>query len=99
MARRGAREGDQFAAPRLAERLASYEYERPRDPSAAQIADPELVERAATLLLVMPPNQPRETIEELISPHDRERGRRAVAVLIDSAFAAEDSAGRLHRSG
>ncbi len=60
-------------------------------------AEPELVERAATLLAVMPRNQLRGTIEDLLSPHDRERGRRAVDALIDRAFAIEDETGHLRR--
>jgi hypothetical protein len=60
-------------------------------------ADPELVERAATLLAVMPRNQLRETIEDLLAPHDREKGRRAVDALIDAAFAIEDETGHLRR--
>ncbi len=60
-------------------------------------AEPELVERAATLLTVMPRNQLRRTIEDLLSPHDLERGRRAVDALIDAAFAIEDETGHLRR--
>jgi hypothetical protein len=60
-------------------------------------AEPELVERAATLLAVMPRNQLRATIEDLLSPHDRDRGRRAVDALIDAAFAIEDETGHLRR--
>ncbi|HET8969095.1 MAG TPA: hypothetical protein VFN06_06680 [Gaiellaceae bacterium] len=59
--------------------------------------DPELVERAATLLSVMPRNQLRKTIESLLSPHDLERGRQAVDALIDAAFAVEDETGHLRR--
>jgi hypothetical protein len=59
--------------------------------------EPELVERAATLLAVMPRNQLRATIEDLLAPHDRERGRRAVDALIDAAFAIEDETGHLRR--
>ena len=59
--------------------------------------EPDLVERAATLLAVMPRNQLRRTIEDLLSPHDEERGRRAVDALIDRAFAVEDETGHLRR--
>jgi hypothetical protein len=45
----------------------------------------------------MPRNQHRHTIEELLSPNDPEKGRRAVDALIEAAFAAEDDAGHLHR--
>jgi glycerol dehydrogenase-like iron-containing ADH family enzyme len=58
----------------------------------------ELVERAATLLVVMPPNQRRSTIEQLLAPHDPERARRAVDALIESAYAVEDDAGHLRRA-
>ena len=90
--------GDHFVVQSVAERVASYEYAHVEAANTA-VVDEELVEKAATLLLVMPPNQPRATIEELVAPHDPERGRRAVSALIDSAFAAEDADGRLRRLG
>ncbi len=90
-----AREVDRFAVHGVAERLASYAFSTPRGTSNTELGDPELVERASTLLLVMPPNQSRETIEELLSPNDRERGRQAVDALIDAALAVEDEAGHL----
>jgi hypothetical protein len=62
-------------------------------------ADEELVERAATLLSVMPRNQLRATIEQLLAPDDLERGRRAVDALIETAFAIEDETGHLRRAG
>ena len=65
--------------------------------SELEAVEDELVEKAATLLLVMPSNQRRETIQELLSPNDPDRGRRAVDALIDAAFATEDHAGRLRR--
>jgi hypothetical protein len=80
----------------VVDRLTPYEtgdVEAP--PHAAD--DPELVERAATLLTVMPRNQLRATIEHLLSPHDHERGRRAVDALIDAAFAIEDETGHIRR--
>ncbi len=55
------------------------------------------MERAATLLTVMPRNQLRKTIESLLAPHDLERGRQAVDALIDAAFAVEDETGHLRR--
>jgi hypothetical protein len=91
LVKRGPGKPDQFAVRGVAERVASYEYahlDESRD---------ELVAKAATLLLVMPPHQSRKTIEELVSPHDPELGERAVTALIDSAFAAEDDHGRLRR--
>lgn len=60
--------------------------------------DGELVERAATLLTVMPPNQERTTIEHLLAPHDPDRGRRVVDALIEVGFAAEDERGHLRRT-
>ena len=87
-----------FEVTDVAERLAPYETDT--RPEQLEQPDPEtfaLVERAATLLMVMPANQKRETVEDLLSPNDREKGRRAVDALIESAFAAEDDSGRLRR--
>jgi hypothetical protein len=94
--RRRARDSDQFQVVDVAGRL--DEYHAP-DVSVeyAHEPEPELVERAATLLAVMPRNQLRKTIEDLLSPHDEERGRRAVDALIDQAFAIEDETGHLRR--
>ena len=66
-------------------------------PDVSEIAelDGELVERAATLLAVMPRNQLRKTIEELLSPNDLERGRKAIDALIDAAIAIEDETGHV----
>lgn len=92
------REGaDQFHISGVAERLRPYETSTLPDIREDEAVEPELVERAATLLTVMPRNQLRKTIEGLLSPHDLERGRRAVDALIDAAFAAEDDAGHLRR--
>ena len=65
------------------------------DVSENAAVDGELVERAATLLAVMPRNQLRKTIEELLSPNDLERGRKAIDALIDAAFAVEDETGHV----
>lgn len=81
----------------IAERVASYECDHGDEPPHADQVEDELVEKAATLLRVMPPNQSRQTIEKLVSPHDPARGERAVAALIESAFAVEDADGRLRR--
>ena len=62
---------------------------------AARMFD-QLTERAATLVAVMPPRPRRATIEELVCPHDSERGRRAVDALIERALVAEDERGCLH---
>jgi hypothetical protein len=90
-------EADQFRVSGVAERLTPYETSELPDIREEDRADTELVERAATLLSVMPRNQLRTTIESLLSPHDLERGRQAVDALIDAAFAAEDDAGHLRR--
>ena len=79
----------------VAERLAGYEVSKVPDVSENEEADSELVERAATLLAVMPRNQLRKTIEDLLSPNDLERGRKAVDALIDAAFAVEDETGHV----
>jgi hypothetical protein len=79
----------------VAERLAPYEASNVPDVSEQAEVDGELVERAATLLAVMPRNQLRKTIEELLSPNDLERGRKAIDALIDAAFAVEDETGHV----
>lgn len=96
--RRRARSTEEFEISGVASRLDVYGApDATVDGESATEADPELVERAATLLAVMPRNQLRETIEDLLAPHDRERGRRAVDALIDKAFAIEDDTGHLRR--
>jgi hypothetical protein len=92
--RRQAQVAEEFQVD-VAERLAPYEVSYLPDVSQLEEADDDLVEKAATLLLVMPSNQRRGTIEELLCPNDPDRGRRAIDALIDAAFAAEDDAGRL----
>ena len=94
---RSRQEPDQFHVTGVAERLTPYETSKVPDLAEEEAVDAELVERAATLLTVMPRNQLRKTIESLLSPHDLERGRLAVDALIDAAFAAEDDAGHLRR--
>ena len=96
MLRRGSREADQFEVSGVAERLAAYDISV-SDVGLPESDDGQLVERAATLLAVMPCNQHRETIEGLLSPNDPERGRRAVDALIDASLAAEDDTGHLRR--
>lgn len=90
-----AQQVDQFRVNGVAERLARYEASKVPDVSESEEADSELVERAATLLAVMPRNQLRTTIEDLLSPNDLERGRKAVDALIDAAFAVEDETGHV----
>ncbi|HUG64632.1 MAG TPA: hypothetical protein VMK83_05380 [Gaiellaceae bacterium] len=94
---RNRHETDQFSVGGVAERLAPYETSELADVREEEADEPELVERAATLLAIMPRNQLRATIESLLSPHDLERGRRAVDALIAAAFAAEDESGHLRR--
>jgi len=79
----------------VAERLAQYEVSKPRLVADEAAADTVLVERAATLLAVMPRNQLRTTIEGLLSPHDLDKGRGAIDALIDAALAAEDESGHV----
>ena len=90
--------GREFQATGIAERLDAYETSYVLSLDHDDSADEELVERAATLLSVMPRNQLRGTIEQLLSPDDLERGRRAVDALIDAAFAIEDETGHLRRA-
>jgi hypothetical protein len=87
---------DEFRVEGVVERLAPYDVALVEGVGCPETADDELVERAATLLQLMPRNQRRETIEDLVSPNDQQRGRDAVDALIESAFAAEDVTGRLH---
>ena len=90
----------------LTERLRPYVTASPDDGEGeARVEAPvdsngllELMQRAALLLKVMPRNQRRETIEEIVSPNDPERGRLAVDALIDSAFVTVDEAGHLRRT-
>ncbi len=85
---------DTYSVTGIVDRLAPYETSEP-DISVDDAADPELVERAARLLTLMPRNQRRETIELLLSPNNQDRGRRAVDALIETAFAVEDDKGHL----
>lgn len=94
---RGRQDSDQFHVSDVAARLTLYETATLPDMTDEETVDPELVERAATLLSVMPRNQLRKTIEALLAPHDLERGRQAVDALIDAAFAVEDETGHLRR--
>ena len=94
---RSRQDEEQFHVSGVAERLTLYETSKPPAMTEDETADPELVERAATLLTVMPRNQLRTTIEGLLAPHDLELGRQAVDALIDAAFAIEDETGHLRR--
>ena len=94
---RGRKQGEEFHVADVAARLAAYETSGPHVVAADTQIEHELVERAATLLAVLPANQRRETIEGLLSPHDLERGRRAVDALIAADYATQDDRGRLRR--
>lgn len=65
------------------------------DASPASPMLDDLMERAATLVAVMPPHQRRATIGDLVCPNDPERGQRAIDALIEGAFVAEDERGCL----
>ena len=93
-----AKKADQFRAKGVAERVAPYDVSHFHRIDTHDTIDDDVVERAATLLLVMP-RQRRETIEKLVSPHDSDRGRAAVDALIEAAFVAEDDTGHLRRVG
>jgi hypothetical protein len=95
---RRSRRVDEFEIGGVADRLLPYGLTPP--PSVDhddEMVDDELVEKAVTLLTFMPGNQPRERVEDLLSPGDPQRGRRAVDALIDAALATEDERGRLRR--
>lgn len=91
-------EEGEFEVGGVAERLAPYELSRVKPSSDAEGVDSDLVEKAVTLLKVMPLNQHRETLESLLSPSDPQRGRRAIDVLIDAALVTEDERGHLHQT-
>ena len=93
---RGRKSTEEFRVSGVVERLTPYEGAQVDVPDD-EVADPELVERAATLLAVMPRNQLRSTVERLLSPNDLEKGRRAIDALIDAAFAIEDETGHIRR--
>ena len=98
---RGRKDKDQFEVTGVAERLAAYGASEPEMTVEVELEDDaydaELVERGARLLAVMPRRQLRATLEDLLSPDDRERGRRAVDALIDAAFAIEDETGHIRK--
>ena len=86
-----------FQVTGVAERLAAYDVSQVDSVVAPDTVEEEVVERAATILHVLPGRQRRETIEKIVSPNDADRGRAAVDALIDAAFVAEDESGRLRR--
>ena len=95
--RRRAQTTDEFEVRGVAERLAPYGVSLSDPSSRLEVVDDDLAKKAVTLLKLMPRNQPRETVEDLLSPNDPLRGRRAVDALIDAALATEDERGRLRR--
>ena len=78
----------------VASRLEAY-LDTPASPTDAPPALDDAMERAMTFVAAMPPFQRRATIEQLVAPHDPERGRQALDALIESAFVAEDDRGCL----
>jgi hypothetical protein len=92
-----AQNAEEFRINGVAERLAPYELSAFTPPSDSAVVDGDLVEKAVTLLKIMPLNQHRETIETLISPNDPQLGRRALDALIDAALVTEDDQGHLHQ--
>ena len=90
------KERDEFRVTGVVERLTAYETTDVVVPEGDE-ADPELVERAATLLAVMPRHQLRSTVERMVAPNDLEKGRKAIDALIDAAFAIEDETGHIRR--
>ena len=94
---RGRKSTEEFRVSGVVERLTPYEAVARVDVPEDDVADPELVERAATYLTVMPRKQLRSTVERLLSPNDLEKGRQAIDALIDAAFAIEDETGHIRR--
>jgi hypothetical protein len=95
--RRRTAQRDEFEVVDVVERVTRYDAVFDQPPSGEELPDPELVERAATLLTVMPRKLHRTTLEGLVFADDPDRARRAVDALIESAFAVEDEAGHLSR--
>jgi hypothetical protein len=88
---------DEFEVRGVADRLVPYGVSGQEPVDHDEETEDELVERAVTLLRFMPRNQPRETMEDLVSPNDPQKGRRAVDALIQAALATVDAQGRLQR--
>ena len=88
---------DEFEVRGVADRLLPYGVSEQEPVDHDEETEDELVEKAVTLLRFMPRNQPRETVEDLLSPDDPQKGRRAVDALIEAALATVDAQGRLRR--
>ena len=89
---------DEFEVRGIADRLVAYGVSERPSVEHDETVETELVEKAVTLLTFLPRNQPREKLERLLSPHDPQRGARAVDALIAAALATEDERGRLCRT-
>ena len=98
LGKRKTAQGEEYV--QVAERLRPY-VDASANGGVDEAPPPEIVDdllrKAAMLLDVMPRNQRRETIVELISPYDAEKGRRAVDALIEASLVTEDVEGRLRR--
>lgn len=93
-----AQRADEFTIGGVAQRLAPYELSVFNPLLDSEGVDSGLVAKAVTLLKVMPRNQHRETLENLLSPNDPQQGRRALDALIDAALVTEDEQGHLHQT-
>lgn len=94
---RRSRKIDEFEVQGVADRLLPYELSHPEPVGHDEGTDDEMMEKAVTPLRFMPRNQPRERVEDLLSPNDPIKGRRAVDALIEAALATVDARGRLQR--
>lgn len=92
---RRSRKVDDFEVRDVPGRLLAYEISPSPPVDHHDTIDAELLEKAVTLMSLIPRNQPREKLEKLLSPHDEQRGRRAVDALIEAALVTEDERGRL----
>ena len=91
---RRSRKVEEFEVRGVADRLSAYG-SQPEPAGHYDETDDDLLEKAVTLLRFMPRNQPRETVEDLLSPNDPQKGRLAVDALIEAALATVDAQGRL----
>jgi hypothetical protein len=95
---RWSRKVDEFEVRDVADRLLPYEIAPSPPLDHDDEIDAELLERAVTMLTLGPRNQPRERVENLLSPDDPRRGHRVVDALIAAALVTEDERGRLRRA-
>lgn len=92
---RRSRKVDEFEVRDVPDRLLPYEISASPPMDHHEALDPELLEKARTLLAFMPRNQARVKLEKLLEPNDAHRGRRAVDSLIAAGLLTEDERGRL----